>query len=102
MPWECSARRAFLAESERAAARHQRRCDKLATLAERLFDLGVGNYYLHQLDKVEGAAHFEVSDDRALDLVETLRARLPGYLVPRLVREIAGAGSKKPITEVPK
>jgi len=74
--------------------------DSLMMLAERLFDLGVGNYYLHQLDKVEGAAHFEVSDDRALDLLGALRARLPGYLVPRLVREIAGADSKTAITEV--
>ena len=71
--------------------------DLLAALAERLFDLGVGNYYLHQLDRVTGAAHFEVSDDRALQLVDTLRTRLPGYLLPRLVREIAGASSKVPI-----
>jgi EF-P beta-lysylation protein EpmB len=73
----------------------------LAMLAERLFDLGVGSYYLHQLDRVQGAAQFEVSDDRALDLIDTLRARLPGYLVPRLVREIAGADSKTPITTAP-
>lgn len=71
--------------------------DLLAALAERLFDFGVGNYYLHQLDRVAGAAHFEVSDDRALELMDALRTRLPGYLVPRLVREIAGASSKTPI-----
>ncbi|MGB5833842.1 MAG: EF-P beta-lysylation protein EpmB [Thiohalocapsa sp.] len=69
----------------------------LAELAERLFDLGVINYYLHQLDRVEGAAHFEVDDDRARQLITTLRAHLPGYLVPRLVREVAGALSKTPL-----
>ena len=54
-------------------------------------------YYLHQLDRVAGAAHFEVDDARARALVEELRARLPGYLVPRLVREIAGAPGKTPL-----
>ncbi len=71
--------------------------DVLATLAERLFDLGVTNYYLHQLDRVCGAAHFEVDDNRALLLQEQLRRRLPGYLVPRLVREQAGATHKTPL-----
>jgi len=69
----------------------------LADLSERLFDCGVLPYYLHQLDRVAGAAHFEVDDTRARDLVEELRARLPGYLVPRLVREIAGARAKTPL-----
>jgi KamA family protein len=69
----------------------------LADLSERLFDCGVLPYYLHQLDRVAGAAHFEVDDARARDLVDELRARLPGYLVPRLVREIAGARSKTPL-----
>jgi EF-P beta-lysylation protein EpmB len=71
--------------------------DVLASLAEGLFEAGVVNYYLHQLDRVEGAAHFEVSDARALSLIEALRARLPGYLVPRLVREKPGASSKTPL-----
>jgi EF-P beta-lysylation protein EpmB len=71
--------------------------DVLATLAERLFDLGVTNYYLHQLDRVSGAAHFAVDDSRALFLQEQLRRRLPGYLVPRLVREQAGATHKTPL-----
>ena len=71
--------------------------DLLATLAERLFDLGVTNYYLHQLDRVSGAAHFEVDDGRALRLQRQLRERLPGYLVPRLVREQPGASHKTPL-----
>ena len=69
----------------------------LSGLSERLFELGVLPYYLHQLDRVAGTAHFEVADDRALALHAALMARLPGYLVPRLVREIAGAVSKTPL-----
>jgi EF-P beta-lysylation protein EpmB len=71
--------------------------DTLAALSERLFAAGVLPYYLHQLDRVQGAAHFEVDDARALALVEALRGRLPGYLVPRLVREVAGDASKRPL-----
>ncbi|WP_431636302.1 EF-P beta-lysylation protein EpmB [Dyella sp. KULCS107] len=71
--------------------------DALIELSERLFTAGVLPYYLHQLDRVQGAAHFEVDDDRALALVEAMRARLPGYLVPRLVREVAGDTSKRPL-----
>lgn len=71
--------------------------DVLAALSERLFAAGVLPYYLHQLDRVQGAAHFEVDDTRALALVEALRQRLPGYLVPRLVREVAGEGCKRPL-----
>ncbi|MGN6280689.1 EF-P beta-lysylation protein EpmB [Frateuria sp.] len=69
----------------------------LAALSERLFAAGVLPYYLHQLDRVQGAAHFEVDDARALALVEDLRQHLPGYLVPRLVREVAGDASKRPL-----
>ncbi len=69
----------------------------LAALSERLFAAGVLPYYLHQLDRVVGAAHFEVDDARALSLVDELRQCLPGYLVPRLVREIAGEKSKSPL-----
>jgi EF-P beta-lysylation protein EpmB len=74
--------------------------DDLATLcdlSERLLAAQVLPYYLHQLDRVEGAAHFEVTDARARELVEGMRARLPGYLVPRLVREVGGATSKTPL-----
>ena len=69
----------------------------LAGLSERLFDCGVLPYYLHQLDRVAGAAHFEVEESRAAGLVRELRRRLPGYLVPRWVREIAGAPYKLPL-----
>lgn len=69
----------------------------LAALSERLFASGVLPYYLHMLDPVAGAAHFAVADDDARNLLEELRNRLPGYLVPRLVREVAGAPSKLPV-----
>jgi EF-P beta-lysylation protein EpmB len=71
--------------------------DTLAALSERLFASGVLPYYLHQLDRVQGAAHFEVSDELARALIEAIRLRLPGYLVPTLVREVGGDGSKRPI-----
>lgn len=71
--------------------------DALAELCERLFDCGVLPYYLHLLDPVAGAAHFDVDESRARALHAALRARLPGYLVPRLVREIPGRASKTPI-----
>ncbi len=71
--------------------------DALANLSERMFAAGVLPYYLHQLDRVQGTAHFEVSDAAAHSLMGDLRARLPGYLVPRLVRELAGEPSKRPI-----
>jgi len=71
--------------------------DVLAGLSERSFAAGVLPYYLHQLDRVTGAAHFEVPDERAQALLDALRRRLPGYLVPRLVREVAGEPSKTPL-----
>ncbi len=71
--------------------------DALVNLSERMFAAGVLPYYLHQLDRVQGTAHFEVSDAAARALLETMRARLPGYLVPRLVRELAGETSKRPV-----
>ncbi|HET9483658.1 MAG TPA: EF-P beta-lysylation protein EpmB [Xanthomonadales bacterium] len=69
----------------------------LAALSEALFAHGVLPYYLHQLDRVDGTSHFEVSDERAVALREALRRRLPGYLVPRLVRERAGEPHKTPL-----
>lgn len=72
----------------------------LIALSERLFEAGVLPYYLHQLDRVHGAAHFEVDDRRALELHAHLSARLPGYLVPRLVREVAGAPAKLAVSSV--
>lgn len=71
--------------------------DTLAELSERLFAAGVLPYYLHQLDRVHGTAHFEVNDTLAMTLLDALRARLPGYLVPRLVREVGGEPSKRPL-----
>lgn len=71
--------------------------DVLGSLSERLFEAGVLPYYLHQLDRVAGTAHFEVPDTRAHALHAALMRRLPGYLVPRLVREIAGQPNKVPL-----
>ncbi len=71
--------------------------DALADLCERGHATGVLPYYLHQLDRVAGAAHFEVTDADALALHAELAARLPGYLVPKLVREVAGQPGKTPL-----
>jgi L-lysine 2,3-aminomutase len=68
--------------------------DALVELSEELFAHDVLPYYLHMLDPVRGAAHFDVPDDAARRLMAGLAARLPGYLVPKLVREVAGADSK--------
>jgi EF-P beta-lysylation protein EpmB len=72
--------------------------DALAHLSEALFETQVLPYYLHVLDKVQGAAHFDLPAERALALHAELAARLPGYLVPRLVREVPGAPAKLPVT----
>ena len=71
--------------------------DALADLSEALFSASVLPYYLNLLDPVAGAAHFDVPEARAVGLVAELRARLPGYLVPKLVREVPGAPSKMPV-----
>jgi len=71
------------------------RADVLADLCRRLADLRVMPYYLHQLDRVAGAAHFEVPEARGIQLVAALRAQLPGYAVPRYVRDRRGAASKQ-------
>jgi EF-P beta-lysylation protein EpmB len=68
--------------------------DTLCALSERLFSAGALPYYLHLLDPVAGAAHFAVEASTAVALVRALRGRLPGYLVPRLVREEPGAHAK--------
>jgi L-lysine 2,3-aminomutase len=68
----------------------------LVALSNRLFDAQVLPYYLHLLDRVAGASQFEVADSRARVLYAELQQRLPGYLVPRLVREVPGAPSKIP------
>lgn len=69
----------------------------LAQLSETLFAAGIQPYYLHLLDRVQGAAHFEVPETRAQQLMQALTDRLPGYLVPKLVREIPGHASKTPV-----
>jgi L-lysine 2,3-aminomutase len=68
--------------------------DVLVELCRRLVDLRVMPYYLHQLDRVQGAAHFEVPVEVGLALAAEMRARLPGYAVPRYVREVAGETHK--------
>lgn len=70
----------------------------LTDLSEALMGAGVLPYYLHLLDRVQGAAHFEVDEGTALRLLAGVQERLPGYLVPRLVREVPGAPSKTPVT----
>ena len=71
--------------------------DILAALSETLFAAGVLPYYLHLLDKVQGAVHFDVPEMDAVNLIKALQNRLPGYLVPRLVREMAGTPAKIPV-----
>jgi EF-P beta-lysylation protein EpmB len=66
----------------------------LAELCERLIDLRVLPYYLHQLDRVNGAAHFEVPVERGRQMMAELQQRLPGYAVPRYVQEIPGRDHK--------
>lgn len=73
--------------------------ETLVDLCERLINLRVMPYYLHQLDRVLGAAHFEVDQARGEGLMRTLRELLPGYAVPRYVRETAGAPFKVPLDE---
>ncbi len=70
------------------------RASSLINLSESLFESGVLPYYLHLLDKVEGAAHFDVSETDAREIMREITKHLPGYLVPRLVKEIASEQSK--------
>ncbi|ELY4481696.1 EF-P beta-lysylation protein EpmB [Cronobacter turicensis] len=69
----------------------------LTALSNALFDAGVMPYYLHVLDKVQGAAHFMVSDDEARAIMRELLSQVSGYLVPKLAREIGGEPSKTPL-----
>ncbi len=68
--------------------------ETLIQLSKRLFENGVLPYYLHLLDPVDGAAHFDVSETRALELIRIMTEELSGYLVPKLVREFPGKASK--------
>jgi L-lysine 2,3-aminomutase len=67
---------------------------QLCALSEKLFACGIMPYYLHLLDKAKGTAHFEVQETTAIALMEQIKKQLPGYLVPKLVREQAGADNK--------
>ncbi len=71
--------------------------ETLVALSEALAEAGVQPYYLHLLDKVSGAAHFDIPEHRAQALAQELLESLPGFLVPKLVREIAGEKSKTPL-----
>ncbi len=71
--------------------------ETLRQLSELLIEHHIIPYYLHMLDKVQGSAHFEVSDSHASRIYQQLRDALPGYMLPRLVREIAGEKSKLPV-----
>jgi EF-P beta-lysylation protein EpmB len=73
--------------------------DAQSALSETLFASGVLPYYLHLLDPVQGAAHFDVEEKTAMAIIGAMRRHLPGYLVPRLVREQAGAPHKTPIAD---
>jgi L-lysine 2,3-aminomutase len=73
--------------------------ERLAELSEALFTAGVLPYYLHLLDRVRGAAHYEVNETEASVIMKALRERLPGYLLPRLVREQPGQLAKTPVWE---
>jgi len=72
--------------------------DTLAELSERLINLGAMPYYLHQLDPVSGSSHFHVPVEVGIELVASLRRRLPGYAVPRYVQEIPGEAHKTELT----
>ena len=66
----------------------------LAQLSEKLFDVGIQPYYLHMFDAVQNCAHLDPGDQRSIEIVNQLNAILPGFLMPKLVREIAGEPNK--------
>ena len=69
----------------------------LKTLVETLVENGIIPYYLHQLDQIQGGAHFEVDEKVGIELIEQLRNELPGYAIPRYVKEVPHMQSKIPI-----
>ena len=71
--------------------------DTLVSLQKTLFNAGIVPYYLHLLDKVSGSAHFDIDIEQAKTLMIDLMSKLPGYLVPRWVREVPGAPAKIPL-----
>ena len=68
--------------------------EQLCSLSEKLFSFGIMPYYLHLLDKAAGTSHFDISEQQGITLMTQIKSRLPGYLVPKLVREQAGAANK--------
>lgn len=66
----------------------------LKVLSDKLFQTGILPYYLHLLDKVQGASHFLIEDEQAMRIYKTLQSLTSGYLVPKLAREIAGEPNK--------
>ena len=71
--------------------------ETLSELSEKLFDAGIQPYYLHLFDPVQNVSHFDIPENEAKQLVKRLMAVLPGYLMPKVVREIAGEANKTPI-----
>ncbi|MEX1013461.1 MAG: KamA family radical SAM protein [Waddliaceae bacterium] len=71
--------------------------DAQKALCESLVNQGILPYYLHQLDRVEGASHFEVPEEEGTILIKELTKQLPGYGIPKYVREIPGKQSKTPL-----
>jgi len=76
------------------------KANTLVTLSEKLYDYGVLPYYLHCLDPVQGAMHFSVSTSNSIAMIDEMRAKLPGFLVPKLVREEQGKHSKTEIFSI--
>jgi len=72
----------------------------LIDLSQRLHDCAVVPYYLHMLDPVKGGLHFNVTREKAREIVDNMRVKLPGYLVPRLVIEEKGGSSKTAISNI--
>ncbi len=71
--------------------------ETLKELMQLLADHGITSYYLHQLDKAEGAAHFEVAEEKGRELITQIASSLSGYAVPKYVREIPGKTHKTPL-----
>jgi EF-P beta-lysylation protein EpmB len=73
--------------------------ETLKSLCETLVNLGIFPYYLHQLDRVRGASRFEVPEEKGKWLIQEISKQLPGYAVPKYVREIAGEPSKTTLSQ---
>lgn len=74
--------------------------ETLIELSKKLMEMGVMPYYLHMLDKVQGAAHFAVTETQASQILQEMAGRVAGYLVPKLVKEVPGALAKVPVSMV--